>query len=467
MTRRVAVVGGGAAGTLAAVHLMREAGRDGVEVVLIDREGDFGPGVAYATRDPLHLLNVPAVRMGGICGEPEHFHTWLRRRGNHCDPAAFVSRRLFGDYLRDLLAETEARSAGRATLLRLTGEVTELADPGDPGEPLELTLDGEETVRADSAVLAVGMLPGSDPAAVTEEMRESGLYVSDPWAPGALDAARGDESVLVIGTGLTMVDVALTLERSGNGPTLRAISRNGLVPRRHRADLTTLEPFRVPVESGHLEPIIVAVVEQIGQAGRRGGDWRDVFDSMRAETPAIWRALPSSEKRRFLATLQRFWEVHRFRMAPEVADRFESLRERGRLRVQAASILALEPSARGVRATLRPTDEGTIETVDVDRVLNCTGAGADIATAAPPLIAGLIDSGLARPDELSLGLDVDPSGALIDAEGRPSERIHVVGCLRKGVEWEAIGVTEIREHAAAIAQNLFAEGRDLDARAAV
>ena len=135
---RIAIIGGGAAGTLTAVHLMREPGPGETEIVLIDRAGAFGPGVAYATREPSHLLNVPAVRMGGIAGEPEHFHDWLRQRGHQTGPAAFVPRGYFGDYLLDLLAEAEAASAGRVRLRRLSADATALAQPAGPGGPLEV-----------------------------------------------------------------------------------------------------------------------------------------------------------------------------------------------------------------------------------------------------------------------------------------------------------------------------------------
>jgi uncharacterized NAD(P)/FAD-binding protein YdhS len=293
VSARIGVIGGGAAGTLAAVHLLRE-GAEGTEVVLIDRDGEFGPGVAYGTRDPLHLLNVPASRMGGISGEPDHFHRWLGERGIQAGPEAFMPRRLFGEYLRQLLDEAEAEASGRCRLRRLFGEATGLTEIAGAGAPLQLELAGGDRLALDRAVLAVGMPPGGDPVSVTEEMRAAGLYVSDPWAPGALDAARRDDLVLIVGTGLTMVDVALTLQRAGHGPSLRAVSRNGLVPRRHREAMTTLRPFPVPLDGGGLESVVAAVLEQIGSAGQRGGDWRDVFDSMRSSTPSLSAAEPEA-----------------------------------------------------------------------------------------------------------------------------------------------------------------------------
>lgn len=453
---KVAVVGGGAAGALSAVHLMRRVEEGGVEVTLVDAHADFGPGLAYGTTDPQHLLNVPACRMGGISGHPEHFHEWVRERGGEAGPEAFLPRGLFGTYLRSLLDETEASCTQRARLDRRGAEVVSLSVPRSPTAPLILGLADGGRIEADQAVLALGPLSGGDPIPVPEELREDGVYIADPWAPGALDPIKADEKVLVVGTGLTMVDVVLSLSAGSRGPRIRAVSRHGLLPRRHRRDITQIKRFPVPLEDGRLEPIVAAVFEQIGRVSQQGGDWRDVFDSMRLATPTIWRALRVEEKRRFLDGLQRLWDVHRFRMAPDVADRFEQLQEEGRLRVDARSIVALDPRQRGVRVSLHAVGQEDLEILDVDRVINCSGAGANLARLAPPLVRDLLGSGTARPDSLGLGLDVAVDGGLVDATGRVSERIRVVGSLRKGVEWEAIGVTEIRDHAQAVAAALFA-----------
>jgi uncharacterized NAD(P)/FAD-binding protein YdhS len=450
VSRRVAVIGGGAAGTLAAVHLLGDADAAGIEVTLIDRDGEFGPGLAYATPNPLHLLNVPAIRMGGISGEPEHFHVWLADRGHTADPEAFVPRGVFGEYLRDLLRVAEGLAGGTTRLDRVQAEVIGLGRTPASGA-LELRLAGGSRIYADHVVLAVGALPAADPVGITPELTARGVYVADPWAPGALESSRHDESVLVVGTGLTMIDVALALGEAGRGPLVRAVSRHGLLPRAHRPDLTRIGSF--PEDgTGSLDGVIATILEQIAGVSAEGGDWRDVIDSMRPHTPAIWRSLSSADQRRFLAGLHRLWDVHRFRMAPEVAERFAQSRRAGRVIVEPASIWGFEPSRRGARVTLRPADRDACKTVDVDRVINCTGPGGDVNRHATPLLADLLATGTARPDRLSLGLDVEEGGRLIDASGAPVPNVHLIGCLRKGVEWEAIGITEIRDQAAATAR---------------
>jgi uncharacterized NAD(P)/FAD-binding protein YdhS len=472
-TQRVAIVGGGAAGALAAVHLLREPRERGaLEVDLIDRTGSFGAGVAYGTTDPLHLLNVPAVRMGAIHGRPEHFHEWLAGRGEPVAEEAFLSRQLYATYIRDLLARAEREATG-AQLRRHRGEVTAIAklqgaapavhdaareDHGSPPAPLELTLADGERIEADRVILALGPLGAGDPIRVPTELKASGAYVADPWEAGALDGARRDKEVLVVGTGLSMVDIALTLCEGGRGPRVRGVSRHGLVPRRHRRTLTNLRRFHIPTETGQLEPIVGAFFAQVCRVSQQGDDWRDVIDSMRPVTPALWKALGLEERQRFLAEFQRLWDVHRFRMAPEVADRFEALQASGRIVTEANSIVSLEPHGDRIRVFLRIPGAHDLDVVEVDRVINCSGAGCDLRRQAPPVLAGLLAAGAARPDELGLGLDVAPDGALLGADGTPSESLFAIGALRKGVEWEAIGITEIRDHSGAVARQIVVAG---------
>jgi uncharacterized NAD(P)/FAD-binding protein YdhS len=458
-TERIAIVGGGAAGALAAVHLLRERRESGgLEIELIDRTGTFGAGVAYGTEDPLHLLNVPAVRMGGIHGHPEHFHEWLAERGEAVAEEAFLPRSAYAGYLRDLLARGE-REATDTRLRRRQADVTSIAVRSGAADPvLELNLASGERLEVDRVILALGPLRAGEPVTVPAELKESGVYVSDPWEVGALDEVRGDRSVLIVGSGLSMVDVALTLGKNGKGPRIRAVSRHGLVPRRHRPGLTNLRRFHVPTETGTIEPMLAAFFAQVSRVSRQGDDWRDVIDSMRPATPQLWKALTLDEKKRFLVEYQRFWDVHRFRMAPEVADRYEALVAGGRLETGAASIVSLESHGRGARVFLRTPGAHELDVTEVDRIIDCSGAGYDLRRQAPPVLAGLLAAGRARPDELGLGLDVADDGRLLDAEGVPSDRVFAVGALRKGVEWEAIGITEIRDHAGAIARRIVRSG---------
>ena len=373
------------------------------------------------------------------------------REGEDVEPSSFVSRGLYGDYLGQLLDELRG-TVGPDALRLVVGEVVGI-DAAGPAPSLRLG-DGRR-IEADRIVLAVGPPPAGDPIAVPDGPARD-RYIRDPWIDGALDAARGARSVLIVGSGLTMVDVALTLGASPDPPRLHVISRSGLVPRRHRPGLTRIEEFEIPLERGELQPVVGAALARVAQVEQEGGDWRDVIDSMRPQVPEIWRALKLGEKQRFLRDLQRYWDVHRFRMAPAVADRFDQLRESGRIRITAGSVDSVEAADGRVVASLRSARRPVMQRIDVDRVINCTGPGSALGPGAPELLAGLAKAGTGRSDELGIGLDVGADGALVDRDGTVSENIFAIGALRKGSVWESIGVTEIRDHAAALASHLLA-----------
>ena len=225
----VAVIGGGASGTLAALHLLREAAaaRVPLRIAMIDRNGRHGLGQAYATSNAAHLLNSPADRMSAVAGDPGHLVRWAAARGIEHD--GFLPRPAFGRYLNEVLADAECSAGPTATLSRITSDVVALTR-GGLHRPLRLQLAADGRVDADIAVLATGNRPPAAPCPVPDTPR----YVGDPWQPGALDGVADGSPVVVLGTGLTMLDVAITVTGAHPGTTVHAVSRHALLPREHR-----------------------------------------------------------------------------------------------------------------------------------------------------------------------------------------------------------------------------------------
>ena len=228
----VAIVGAGASGTLLAAHLLRSGG---ARVALIERGERFGRGVAYGTGFPGHLLNVPAASMSGLPDDPDHFLRFARRFSDAAtEPTTFVPRLVYGAYLEALLAESERSAGPDACLVRRQGEVVDIATGAD-GDPCLLTFADGTRMRADRVVLALGNLPPRDPALAAGTWPEDpARYIRDPWRAGALEG-RAHGPALLIGTGLTMVDIALQLQAHEPGARIVALSRGGLLPHAHRA----------------------------------------------------------------------------------------------------------------------------------------------------------------------------------------------------------------------------------------
>lgn len=447
----VTVVGAGASGTLTAVHLLRRAAAAGVPltITLVDRAGTAGRGVAYGTSDPRHRLNVPAGRMSAYPDEPRHLVRWLGDHGLAAEPADFVTRSSYGRYLDSVLAAAERDAPAHVRLERVAGRAVAVRRYGD-GDAV--VVEGVGETAKGSVVLALGNFPPADPlrAAGGVPPGHTGSYVVDPWAPGALDRMPAGP-VLLVGTGLTMVDVALTLAARSHHVRMLAASRHGLLPLRHAT--TSLPSLPSPVRPGQeltTGRLLAAVRRAVAGSS---ADWRAVVDALRPATQELWRCLPAPDRERFVRHVARYWEVHRHRMAPAVADELDGLLGSGRLRVVAGRVagVAAAPSGMSVRIAERT---GAVSTRAVAAVVNCTGPQSDMRRVGDPLVDDLLAQGLARPGPLAIGLDVDRDGRLLGTSGAPDKHLTTIGPLRRGVLLETTAIPEIRTQAVDLALRL-------------
>ncbi len=449
---RIAIVGGGAAGVLTAVHLRRS--KPDAQITLIDASGRPGTGAAYGTNDPTHLLNVPAQRMSAWPDDPDHFTRWLDQRA--VTPAeSFAPRLAYGRYLQDQLVEADVRIEA-AEVVGLT-----------PGAPIRLALKDGRELSADAVVLASGRPPSGMPDSLERAFAPvlaegaDGRVVLDPWAPGALDAlgARRPHNVLVIGSGLTGVDVALHL--NARGATVTLLSRHGALPRRFRA---TGAPAEVPhldalAADVSLEQVREALAADLAHARDAGMDWRQVIDAVRPRTARLWQSLGWEDQRRFLREDLRDWEVLRHRMPPTIADAIYAAMDDGQLVIEAGEVADVSLRRKGVELVVT-TSDGSVRRRG-DAVVVAAGAAWDRRSLQrSPLWASLLADDIASLHPCGVGVRLTPDGHLIDGGGHSAANIVCIGSIRQGEEWETTAIPEIRSQAAAIATMLADGTRD-------
>jgi uncharacterized NAD(P)/FAD-binding protein YdhS len=468
------VVGAGFSGVIAA----RELVRAGWQVVLIDPGARPGRGLAYGTTAPWHLLNSPASAMSIDPDDPGHFARWAG-----VDPGAFVPRSRYGDYLSEALRSVD----GLGSLTVHRGRVARIFEASGGG--LTVLLADDVVIPAAKVVLAVGNQAPAQPFPVSPGV--SG-YVRDPWAADALsDLPEGP--VLLVGTGLTAVDVALSLAANGH-TDITAVSRHGLLPQSHAgstpsasfpvaasphtaiapppvnafptvAPHSALPHAALPLPTGgpldgrglsaapsggrvtEQTVTLAGVMREIRVAAAKTGDWRSVMDGLRPHWNELWQRLSPADQQRFLRHVARYWEVHRHRMAPAVASSLN-----GVLNVQKAEVCGITEDGVIMRRT------GGIETRRYSVVVNCTGPGP---VTTHPLVRALIADGLAQPGPYGLGLATDEHGALAGRSPRRGQ-IYTLGPARRGVLWETTAVPEIRAQARALATHLLPVGRPMD-----
>jgi uncharacterized NAD(P)/FAD-binding protein YdhS/predicted metal-dependent enzyme (double-stranded beta helix superfamily) len=450
----VVVVGGGFSGAMAAAQVLRQAHAAGqrVKVVVVERRGAVGEGVAYGTREIVHLLNVPAGRMSAWPDQPEDFLRWASARHGPQRADAFLPRLWYGQYVRESLVAAAEAARPLGELSVVYDEVRRVARRSDGGWLVHL--ERGLSIRAAAVVLAVGHRPPSDPIGRRWNGPRS-RFLADPWRPFALSIIEPEDSVVILGAGLTAIDAVLSLAHPQRRGPITIVSRRGLLPQAHAA--TPPAPFDWKPVAAQLAgapggaralALLRAVRTALLDHTAAGKDWRGVVDGLRPHTAALWAALPTAERRRFLARLQPFWEIHRHRMALGIAERFGDLRDCDWVHRAAGRIVSVQAEANSVRVMVAERGTGKLLEIDADWVVNCTGPTPSNTAAANPAIGSLLVDGWLQPDELGLGVVTDAHGRPVNAEGAAVADLFVVGTLRKPALWESTAVPELRVQAA-------------------
>jgi uncharacterized NAD(P)/FAD-binding protein YdhS len=467
----IVIIGGGFSGTLTAVHLLRRGFGAVGRLVLVNRSGAMARGIAYGTTSDVHVLNVPAGRMSAFDDDPDSFVRFVSARGVAVDGGTFVGRHLYGAYLESLLVDA-CEQAPAGCVERLNTEVVAIEPEHDGASPWAwVSLRDGKRIRAARVVLAVGNYPPEDPPVDCDGFfTASRRYVRDPWARGAFDGIDRHAPIFLIGTGLTMIDIALQLETLGASATMTAVSRRGLLPISHRNPAHVPHTHDVPAElldgPANTRAYVRAVRRHVRETAAHGIDWRDAIAALRPVTARLWGALSVAERSRFLRHVRPFWEVHRHRMAPPLFEAFERLRTSGRVNVMAGRIVQIREQqmreqddsdghSACVTVRVRPRGSRDLRELMVGTVVNCSGPSGDTRRLRDALFDRLRLQGLIRPDPLGLGIDVGAHGALIDNDGFESPLLYYVGPFLRARDWEATAVPELRQYARRMADHLF------------
>jgi uncharacterized NAD(P)/FAD-binding protein YdhS len=452
--RPIAVVGAGFSGTIAALQLLRGLPED-QPVLLCERAPEFARGVAYATGDLDHLLNVRAANMSALADQPNHFADWLKRHaragaaGVHETAAGqFASRGLYGQYLRGLLDIALRESAHHARLRLMPDDVTDITRASKGS--FWLTFASGTRLEVAGVVLAVGNL-------APEESLDPRIC-ADPWGKKAWAKLEGDLPVLIVGTGLTMVDLAVSIRRGGFGGRIIAMSRGGLMPQRHEAGGTWPTPVFTEAETRSIRLMTARVRQELRAAAAENVDWRAVIDSLRPVTAKLWAGMPVGERHRFLRHARRYWDVHRHRMAPPHAEMIGKMRDEGSLEPLAGRIRRIESTYDGALVSYRARGATEDSVLKVQRVIMANGL-EQIDRTRDPLMQRLLAHGLVRVDRQGLGLEVTDQLNVVGADGAPAERIWALGPIVRGVFWECIAVPDIRGQARDVAAHVGARLR--------
>jgi len=470
------VIGGGASATLLLAALARAGGLRATgggrgRIVVVDPAGTPGPGVPYRTAEPWHRMNVRARELSAHAADPDHFVAWLAASGQPAvsgppsgagggggaDPLDFVPRQVFGRYLSDVWDAARVPGVGHEVLHVQDRATAVHRDEGG----VAVALAGGVFIDTRHVVLATGLPPtGPSRFGIGPEV-PAGTVVGDPWATGALErvgppsGAQVAGRAVLVGTGLTAVDVALTL--AGSGWTVTAVSPVASFPARHAESPT---PALLPLPPAPEPPTASAVTRWVRRAcGDEPSGWQAALDLVRHQITEVWTQMDWEARRRLVRHAGAIWQSHRHRVAPEVADRLDGFLAGGQVRVERGWVRSVERGPSGIEVVVTDRRLGDLTAANrlpADLVVNCAGPPG-VADVGDPLVASLLADGSARVDPLGMGLEVTDDGALVRADGTPDSTLWLLGAMRRGSQLESTAVPDLRVQAARVAELLLAD----------
>jgi uncharacterized NAD(P)/FAD-binding protein YdhS len=456
----ILIIGGGLSGSMLAVQLLRLPGKR--RLLIIEPRSELGRGEAYSATELGHTLNGNAARMSVDPDNADDLTQWLTdfiaaggwpeaREQDVPVSELFPPRGLFGLYVQQRLAEARALGSARGSSAEhVQGEVVDL-QVHRAGVKVELQ-DGQ-TLQGRFAVLATGMYAASR----TPQRQSSGLNAAavDPWEVAAMRELDPKARVLIIGSGLTMVDAVVSLQQAGHRGPVDIFSRHGLLPHVRRQPPAWPDFLGEDHSIRSTRQLLRAVREQCQLAIERGIDWQAPLDTVRVNIGRLWSQASDRHRRQFVRHVRPWWESHHHRSPPLSAALLAQLIEEGRITIHAASLQSVETLPSGqLQICIRRRGETQSTTVIGDALINSTGIEYDWRRVDRPLPKQLLERGLIQPGPLALGIAADPGGALVDAQGQVSDRLFAMGPPLRGMWWESTAVTDVALQAKALAARL-------------
>ncbi len=472
MRPRVGIIGGGYSGAAFAIHLSRTSALP-LDITIVEPSAGLGRGVAYGTTDPDHRTNGPTTTHSLYPDDPMHFDRWFRGGGGlaadpEClDPQGriFPRRGEMGRYVGDELSRHQADNPSGSSIRHIRDRAVDTVADGDL---YTVKLAGHDNLVVDLLAVTTSNAPPALLAPFRGAVAAHPAFYPDPWDLDRLSRIPADARILIIGTGLTMADVALVVLRDRPEATVTALSRRGLMPQNQRqapAGATFLEIMSRAAPAfvaRHGRPDTARAILRALRADARamvaaGGEWQEAFDDVRDAAHQLWPLLSDQEQSRFVRHLWPWYETRRFRYPPQVDAKIQGMTAAGRLISQAAAVVDAAPKQARIEVTTRRRGQGAVSTALFDAVINCTGPERKPSPTGDPFLQNLVSGGLLVNHPLGLGLRVDELCRAQNSAGRHAARLRVIGPLARGRLGESNGVPHTALHIMRVLPDILAE----------
>lgn len=454
----IVIIGGGFCGTALAIQFSRHAGSP-LSVVIVNSGQPLNRGVAYGSFNADHLLNVAAGRMSLFPDKSDHFCKWVLSQSEYKQyhseklPGMFLPRVIYGKYLCDEFENMKKDLPSFIDMNIIEDEAIDITMSGD--NPVVFLKNGS-SIQCQKVILATGnFIPGNPGIQNPGFFEQDAKYFRNPWLEEAVKGIENDKELLIIGTGLTMVDNVLSLEKGGYQGKITAVSTKGFFPLAHK--ITT--PYsEILAELKISDPLVNqyhVFKKHIRKVLKSGTTGEIVVDAVRPLTQQIWLSITFKEKNSFMQHIRHLWGVARHRLPAEIHQKVTAMVESGKLEIWSGRLYNMELLKENkIKVEIKKRKSGEIIEKIFDRIINCTGPQSDVSKIENKLFRNLLMKGMICSDPMKLGLNALPDGTILSSNNEPSTYMYTLGSNLKGILWESVAVPELRIQAENLAKML-------------
>lgn len=443
MTLTVAVVGGGISGTLTVLQLVKQS-RVAVSIIWFDSQNKFCKGYAYTTFDEQHLLNVRAANMSVFADEPFHFTDWLKQYHSNYTPSDFVPRKLYGEYVLDTFEKLKHTNP-LVSISQISEEVKSINKIDT-----NFHVTANKTYLAKKVILAFGNFLPAHPLSLSKEFITSKNYFQNPFNVKLTNNLQKIKNITIIGSGLTMLDVIVSLSHYNYKGSINVISPHAYIPQIHpEISLPSVNSFINNDKTYTLNELVSLVNKELKKAKKEHLNLHSVIDLMRPHVQRIWLKFSLKEKQQFLRHLRHKWGVARHRAPLQSMTVFSNLKASHQLTLLKGRIFDIKTTEMGFELHYSNSTNHQL-TLKTDIIVNCTGPECNYSKLTSPLIQSLLKNGDISPDSLNYGLNARKDGQL-----KPN--MFTLGPPLKGILWESVAVPEIRVQAQELAAKIICD----------
>lgn len=445
MSKTIAIIGGGISGTLVVLNVLKQS-QVPVSILWFDDKNSFCKGLAYSSQNNEHLLNVRASNMSVFVDESEHFVSWLLKNNFSYSATDFVPRCIYGDYVLSVFNELKL-SNSVITIKQIPEEVKSIHLENE-----EFIVSATQNHQVQHVVLGFGnFLPAHPlPMAIGTSSKEfilSKRYYQNAFSPLLFQNASRYQHITIIGSGLTMVDVVMSLNKQQYQGKIQVISPHGYLPQAHLEEpLPSIPSFINENEHHTLLQTVHLVNTQLKSAKANQLHIHSIIDALRPHVQRLWMGFSLVGKKQFLRHLRHKWGVARHRAPKQSIQVLNEYMKSQQLVVLKGRIFDIHSRVDGFDIHYS-TKENQKNSFKTDIIVNCTGPESNFEKIDVPLIKQLIKDGIIEADSLKYGLKSMSNGQI-------TNNLFTIGPPLKGILWESTAVPEIRVQAKQLAQML-------------